>query len=539
MVVLIGAPGSGKSTVGRAVAEQLGVAFRDTDADIEQRYRMTIAEMFTCEGEAVFRQRERAAVHCALAEHAGVLALGGGAILDPMTRGDLAAYSARGGCVAWLQISAAVAARRVGLGAGRPLLLGNVRSQLVTLLGEREPHYREVADLVINGDELTVAAAARAVVAGAPAVVTVAGESATTVLIGRGLVGRVAATLAELVTPLRVAVIAPPRQREHTVQIAGSLAALGMRPTMIEVPDGEPAKSAAVAQHCWERLGESGFTRSDAIVAVGGGAITDLGGFVAATWLRGVPVLHVPTTLLGMVDAAVGGKTGINTAAGKNLVGVFHPPAAVICDLDSLSTLPRADLAAGLAEVVKAGFVRDPEILALVAADPQGALAWDDPTLRTLIERAIRVKAQIVGQDLRETAGGPGGREILNYGHTLGHAIEHVEQYRWRHGDCVAVGMVFAAEVAAVSGLLESGVVDQHRALLGSLGLPTSYPDASGFDRMRAVMAVDKKARGEVLSFILLTGIGQPVRYTPEERILREAWRRITTTARPAEGSAQ
>ncbi|MDX6375349.1 MAG: 3-dehydroquinate synthase, partial [Nocardioidaceae bacterium] len=192
----------------------------------------------------------------------------------------------------------------------------------------------------------------------------------------------------------------------------------------IELPDGEAAKNAAVVADCWERLGAAGFTRSDAVVTVGGGATTDVGGFVAATWLRGVRVVHVPTTLLGMVDAAVGGKTGIDTGAGKNLVGSFHEPAGVLCDLDLLATLPAAELVSGLGEIIKCGFIADPEILTLVEKDPSATLDPGSDVLAELVERAVRVKAEVVAMDLRERGGvgGHPGREVLNYGHTLGHA---------------------------------------------------------------------------------------------------------------------
>ncbi len=208
----------------------------------------------------------------------------------------------------------------------------------------------------------------------------------------------------------------------------------------LEVPEGEAAKTAAIVADCWERLGAAGFTRSDAVVTVGGGATTDLGGFVAATWLRGVRVVHVPTSLLAMVDAAVGGKTGIDTGAGKNLVGSFHEPAGVLCDLDFLATLPAEELVSGLAEVVKCGFIADPEILALVEKDPTAALDPASDVLAELVERAVRVKAEVVATDLRETGGvgGHPGREVLNYGHTLGHAIEKDSGYTIRHGEAVS-----------------------------------------------------------------------------------------------------
>src|SRR5215216_5903144 len=220
----------------------------------------------------------------------------------------------------------------------------------------------------------------------------------------------------------RVALLHPPTMIKTAERLVHLLSTAGLEPMRIDVPDAEAAKSVAVTERCWSILGNAGFTRSDAVVGLGGGATTDLAGFVAATWLRGVQLVMVPTTLLGMVDAAVGGKTGINTAEGKNLVGAFHPPRAVICDLTALRTLPHADLVAGLGEVVKCGFIADPAILDLIEEDPAKAATWDSPVLRELIERAVSVKARVVSADLRETTstGSAVGRELLNYGHSLG-----------------------------------------------------------------------------------------------------------------------
>jgi 3-dehydroquinate synthase len=237
--------------------------------------------------------------------------------------------------------------------------------------------------------------------------------------------------------------------------------------------------------------------------------VTDLAGFVAATWLRGVRLVNVPTTLLGMVDAAVGGKTGINTAAGKNLVGAFHPPTGVLVDLDALTTLSEVDVAAGLAEVVKVGFTSDPVILDLVEGDPALALDVRGPVLRELVERAIAVKAAVVSSDLRESRPGGLGREVLNYGHTFAHAIEQVEHYTWRHGHAVSVGLVYVSTLARLAGRLDADDAARHRAVLTSLGLPTTYA-AGRFPALLDAMRVDKKSRGDVLRFVVLEGIGRP-----------------------------
>jgi 3-dehydroquinate synthase len=276
--------------------------------------------------------------------------------------------------------------------------------------------------------------------------------------------------------------------------------------SLIAVPDGEQAKQLDTAAQVWDQLAAQGISRSDAIVGVGGGATTDLAGFVGATWLRGVRVVMVPTTLLGMVDAAVGGKTAINTTAGKNLVGAVHPPAGVICDLDALATLPKADYVSGMAEIVKAGFIADSVILDLVEADPRAATSAEGPHTRELIERAIRVKARVVTADLHEQ----GGREILNYGHTLGHAIEKVEDFQGRHGEAVSVGMVYAAELSRRVRGLDGTAAARHRSVLGEIGLPTSY-DGSAWPKLVDAMRVDKKVRSGRQRFVLLDAIAAPV----------------------------
>lgn len=341
------------------------------------------------------------------------------------------------------------------------------------------------------------------------------------VVVGRGLLTRLGPILGERVQ--RVLVVHPRALRATGDAVRDSLAADGFTALTAEIPDAEEGKHIQVAAFCWQVLGQNDFTRSDAIVSVGGGAVTDVAGFVAATWLRGVRVVHLPTSLLGMVDAAVGGKTGINTAEGKNLVGAFHPPAAVLADLDALSTLPRNELVSGLAEVVKCGFIADPEILELVERHSDGATDPGSATLRELIERAIAVKAEVVSTDLKES----GRREILNYGHTLGHAIELAERYQWRHGAAVSVGMMFAAELARSVGRLEDAVADRHRSILERLGLPTSYRG----DRWQALldgMRRDKKSRGDLLRFVVLDGVAKPgILEVPDTSLLFAAYQEI------------
>jgi 3-dehydroquinate synthase len=342
------------------------------------------------------------------------------------------------------------------------------------------------------------------------------------VVVGHGLIDRVAGLLPE--GTRQVLLVHPHGFDTYALAAAEALSAAGLLVRLVGVPDNESAKDVTVAARLWSVMGELAFTRSDAVVAVGGGTVTDLAGFVAATWLRGVAVVHVPTTLLAMVDAAVGGKAGINTAEGKNLVGAFHEPAGVVCDLDVLATLPRPDLVAGLAEVIKAGFIADPVILDLVEGDPAGATRWDGPHTRELVERAIAVKAEVVAQDLTESW----LREILNYGHTFGHAVEQVEGYRRRHGEAVAIGMTYAAVLAERSGHLAADVVARHRSVLSSVGLPTSYPGGR-WDDLLAAMRRDKKSRGARLRFVVLERVGSPVRLEgPTDDWLTAAYREIS-----------
>jgi 3-dehydroquinate synthase len=353
---------------------------------------------------------------------------------------------------------------------------------------------------------------------------TLPGVGGYDVVVGHGVLGRLPALLGDGVR--RVALVHPTTLADRAERVRAWLESHGPETHAIEVPDGEAAKTAEVLAFCWDVLGREGFTRSDVVVTLGGGATTDLGGFVAASWLRGVRVVHVPTTLLGMVDAAVGGKTGINTPAGKNLVGAFHHPSGVLCDLDTLSTLPREELVSGMAEVVKCGFIADPMILEIVERSPELALAPGSAELRELVERAVQVKLDVVAGDFKEAGGASGhpGRETLNYGHTLGHAIERAERYRYRHGDAVSIGMVYVAELARLAGRLDAATAARHSDVLTSVGLPTRY-DGAAWEQLVGAMRVDKKTRGDTLRFVVLEGLARPaVLEGPEPALLEQAF---------------
>ncbi len=366
-----------------------------------------------------------------------------------------------------------------------------------------------------------------------PTRVTVTAERTYDVVIGKNLLGELPALLGENVN--KVLIMHPEALEATATAVREDLEAQGYTALLAVIPDAEEAKNVQVAAFAWQILGQSDFTRSDAIIGLGGGATTDLAGFVAATWLRGIKVIQIPTTLLAMVDAAVGGKTGINTAEGKNLVGAFHSPSGVLCDLAALATLPKWDFVAGLGEVIKTGFIADPEILRLVEENAEALKNWPEsaeqiwPVVHELVERSIAVKAEVVSADLREAS----LREILNYGHTFGHAIELTERYSWRHGAAVSVGMVFAAELSRLAGKLDESVVERMRSILSSVGLPITYR-GDKWEALLSAMRRDKKSRGDLLRFVVLEDIGKPVRLEgPDPMLLVSAYAEVSSDPAP------
>jgi 3-dehydroquinate synthase len=352
--------------------------------------------------------------------------------------------------------------------------------------------------------------------------IPVGGERQYEVVVGTGVLGELPSLLGSQVR--NVVVIHAAGLADIAAPVCEALASADYAVRPEPVPDGERAKEISVAAGLWSRLAAAEVGRSDAIVGVGGGAVTDLAGFVAATWLRGVQVVLVPTTLLGMTDAAVGGKTAINTPDGKNLVGAFYPPAGVLADTSVLGSLPQGEYVSGLAEVIKAGFIADPAILDLIEADPAAAAKPGGPHERELIERAIAMKAAVVSADLREA----GLRETLNYGHTLGHAIERVEDFSIRHGEAVSIGLCFAAAVSRLAGRLDAPTAQRHRAVLTSVGLPVRYR-AEAWPALRAAMAVDKKTRAARLRLVVLDGLASPAIMTdPPEELLELAYAEVS-----------
>lgn len=538
--------GSGKTTVGRHLAQRLAAVYADTDELFVQRHGV-IGDYFIAHGESAFRDGEQQVIADAVSRtDLGVISLGGGAVLRSANREIIRDR----GYVVFLDVHEEQALQRLGDASGRPVLAGDPVKNWPRIRRERLEYFRESAHRVIDTTGLDVDDVATMIIDGhqqylsrktttfmsenttadstdQPTMISVSGGAENEVnggydvAIGRGLLAKLPGMLGP--QPYRVAIILPRALRATGDVVKSALDDAGYNAILVEIPDAEEGKHIEVASFCWQVLGQSDFTRSDAIVSVGGGAVSDLAGFVAATWLRGMRVVHMPTTLLGMVDAAVGGKTGINTAEGKNLVGSFHPPAGVLADLDTLLTLPKNEVVSGLAEVIKCGFIADAKILDLIENNVEQVTNPHSEVLRELIERAIQVKADIVSKDFKES----NERQMLNYGHTLGHAIELAERYQYRHGAAVAVGMVFAAELARSVGRLDDATVDRHRRILESVGLPTSYQGdrwAMLLDGIRR----DKKNRGEQLRFVLLEAQGAPVIYdVPDESLLFAAYQEI------------
>ncbi|RLP11527.1 3-dehydroquinate synthase [Propionibacterium australiense] len=535
-VVLVGPPGAGKTTVGKLIARALELPFLDTDDEVERVAGMPIPEMFLTQGEPAFRALEHETVLRVLREFDGIVALGGGAVLHPGTQEALRQHM-----TVFLDVDVTQALPRVGLSGVRPLLMGDPVTKFNELMAQRRAIYESVSQIRLNttgrrpqdsGEDILLALinagtvnlppgiVRRTASRHAPAsVVTVTGQDGYDIRVGWGLLPEITELIpagAERVLVAHEAVGA-----QTAAKLTQCLEDAGRQVVRHELPELRESKNLEVVARIWDLLAEHHFGRQDAIVAVGGAETTYLLGFVGATWLRGVPVVNVPTSLLAMVDASVGGKAALDLPRGRDLVGAFHPPHGVMCDLGLLESLPVEQLRSGLAEIIKAGFLGDERILRLIEANA-GADALDiqSPVFRELMERALAVKARIVAEDLREI----GLREVLNYGHTLGHAIENCGGPDVRHGDAVAIGMVFAAELSHRMGRLDVEVLTRHRAVLRMVGLPTCCSSASWAELSQA-MSWDKKVRNGELRFVILEDIEKcAIARNPDERLLQQSW---------------
>jgi shikimate kinase/3-dehydroquinate synthase len=536
-IYLVGLMGAGKTTIGRILARKLGKRFIDSDHEIEARTGASIPWIFEIEGEESFRRREAEVIRDLCAEDGVVLATGGGAVLNAQTRASLKTR----GTVIYLRANVNSIMVRTAHDKNRPLLqTADPRRRLEELMAQREPLYREIAQLVIDTgrpnvqsmvqtilDQLDALEASR--LAHAPAAdlsmnqqSTISlnvelGERSYPIMIGPDLLSD-AALLARHVQGRQVAIVTNTTVAPlYLERVAAPLRAAGREVITIILPDGEQYKNQASLMQVFDVLLANKCDRKTSLVALGGGVIGDLTGYAAASYMRGVPFVQMPTTLLAQVDSSVGGKTGINHPLGKNMIGAFYQPRAVLADTSTLATLPARELSAGLAEVIKHGAIIDIDFFAWIEDNIGQLMARDQAALAHAIARSCEIKANVVRQDEREG----GLRAILNFGHTFGHAIENGLGYgTWLHGEAVGCGMVMAADLSCRLGLVDQATVARVRALVAAAGLPTVAPDL-GAERWLELMEVDKKNEGGTIKFILLRPLGSPsIGGAPRELLL-------------------
>ncbi len=501
MIFLYGPSGSGKSTVGRVLAEALQVPFLDLDNAIEVHHGQRVEEIFALQGEAAFRQMERDLLFEWLAGHQdGVVALGGGALLQK----DVRVRVEGAGEVVLLHASVEVLAERLlsDQENPRPLLAGGLRGRLKALIARRDAHYRSFP-LQVDTEGRTPDEVAWEIQVRLGRFYIQGMGRGYDVRIQAGGLGTIGTALHRLGLGGPVAVVADERVAEfYAARVEASLQQAGLRAFTIAFPPGEAHKTLTTLTYLWTAMLQNGLDRRSTVVALGGGVTTDLAGFAAATFMRGLPWIAVPTSLLGMVDASLGGKTGFDLPQGKNLIGAFHPPRMVLADPDVLHTLPFAEFRSGMAEVVKHGVIGDPQLFARCG---QPFDHHDRATLTDLIRRAAAVKVKVIQQDPYEQ----GVRAALNLGHTIGHGVEAASNYTLRHGEAVAIGMVAEARLAEDIGLAANGLHQEIAETLSALRLPTAFP--ADLDRKAVIQAMrqDKKRRAGQLRFALPMRVGK------------------------------
>jgi shikimate kinase / 3-dehydroquinate synthase len=483
-LVLYGPPGSGKTTVGRIAARQLGSKFVDGDAWIEARWGRPVPDYFAAGEEALFRQREAEAYRTLAAENGLVLAPGGGALLNPHLR---AALECTGVLICLRASFDTLVARLENGNTPRPLLADDLRGKLAALLREREPLYRSFAIQVPTDGQAPAGVAAEATARFQDASRHTRFElGPTSALYGTGLLADLPALMADRGLHKPTIVIAD----EAVASLHGETICRALGAALITFPSGEANKNLASVQALYGQCVHNGLERGGSLVALGGGVAGDMVGFVAATYMRGVAWANLPTSVLALADAGLGGKVGVDLPEGKNLVGAFHPPALVVGDFDVLKSLPAIEVRCGLAEIIKAGIIGDAALFDDLAA---GAMR-----LETAIVRAAAVKVGVVNADPYEH----GERASLNLGHTIGHGVEAASGYRLRHGESVAVGMVAESRLAERLGLAEPGLAERVAGCLRRVGLPERAPGMAPGE-IRAAMNSDKKKAGGRLKFAL------------------------------------
>lgn len=516
-IVLVGMMGAGKTTVGRMLAKQLGKTFVDSDEEIQKRTGVKISHIFDVEGEEGFRQRESAVLQDLVRLDNIVLATGGGAVLRPDNREVLR----QNGLVIYLKSGVHDLWQRTRHDHNRPLLqTANPRAKLQELFDQRDPIYAAVADHVIHTGRQSVQVLIARLIKkirnpeqSLPAKQTMQtldvglAERSYQIHIGQDLMNQ-PELLLKHIPHKRAAVVsnttvAPLYLKMLTDVLEGG----GIQVESIILPDGEQHKNAASLNTIYDALLSSRCERNTPLIALGGGVIGDMTGYAAATYLRGVPFIQIPTTLLSQVDSSVGGKTGINHPLGKNMIGAFYQPQVVIADVATLDTLPDKELRAGIAEVIKYGLIRDLPFLEWLEQNIDKLLQRDAEALQYAIVRSCRNKAEVVGVDERES----GERALLNLGHTFGHAIENAMGYGvWLHGEAVAAGTVMAADLSRRLGWLGEQDVERVKNLFVRAGLPVRGPQMA-VERYLELMGLDKKVADGKIRFVLLKKLGEAV----------------------------
>lgn len=551
---LVGLMGAGKTTVGRLLARRLGKRFVDSDHEIEARTGASIPWIFEIEGESSFRRREADMIRELTAQSGIVLATGGGAILNPENR----EYLKTRGTVIYLRASIDSILLRTSHDKNRPLLqTADPRKRLEELLQQRDPLYREIAALTIDTGKQNVQVmvhhilqqlgylaakknrqqtrsrsspcsspySSAAMNQSAP-VTNIAinqlqvslGERSYPILIGPDLCSN-QELLSRHINGRRVVIITNTTVAPlYLGPLQRCLREAGKEVAQVILPDGEEYKTWEYLMRIFDALLTDKCDRKTTLIALGGGVIGDMTGFAAASFMRGIPFVQIPTTLLAQVDSSVGGKTGINHPLGKNMIGAFYQPQAVLADTASLRSLPERELSAGLAEVIKYGAVIDAAFFAWIENNILALRALQPEALAYAIERSCQIKADIVRQDEREG----GLRAILNFGHTFGHAIEAGMGYgTWLHGEAVGCGMVMAADLSCRLGMIDAAMVARVKHLVQAAGLPVQAPDL-GFERWLELMQVDKKNEDGNIKFILMKSLGQPCITTVDQALLQQ-----------------
>jgi len=505
-IVLTGFMGTGKTTVGRRVAARLGRPFVDMDAEIEARSGKSIPQIFAEDGEAAFRAWERQLCWELSAREGLVIATGGGALLEAASRTEMM----RSGTVICLTCTPDEILRRLSGSQreGRPLLAGGEpRERLAALLNSRRRAYGAIPWQIDTTNLASCEVAEQVVELAGAIVLPVCHPSGEySVNIGGSVLKHIGGLLRAAGAPEQslVAVVANPVvDGLYGQAVRDSLSRSGLRPVTCPIPDGEQYKTLATVSALYDAFAVEELDRSGTVVALGGGVTTDLAGFAAATYMRGVRLAHVPTTLLAMVDACTGGKVGVDLECGKNLVGAFKQPALALVDLCVLSTLPMPDFRSGMAELIKQALIGDPELFGELEAHDGLAGAPRSQLKVDWLARSLRVKARIVEEDPFDE----GRRAVLNLGHTVGHALEVLSGFRLRHGEAVSVGIVAAARIGVELGIAHTGLLARIEGALSAWGLPVRCP-AYRFAAIWQAMKHDKKRRAQKLCWVLPKAVG-------------------------------